>query len=447
MRITLIKPNMGEMLNGNIYIDEGRMEPLQLGVIAGKTPKSYSIKMYDDRMEHIKYDEPTDLVAITVETFTAKRSYEIASEYMKRGVQVILGGMHPTLLPKEAMHYADCIVTGDMEDVWLQILDDKKANNLKTLYKGGVTGEVQAGFITRRDIFNKKGYLPISLLQFSRGCNNSCEFCATSVYSKKQHRCRDIDLVVKEIKTIKRKLLFFVDDNIVANPFKAKELFKALIPLKIKWVSQASLSMTNDPELMELMMKSGCLGNVIGFESINVDNMININKEPNIDSFDQYKKEIKILKKYGMQIWAAFTLGYDLDTKKTIEDTVNFAIKNKFAFAAFNILMPYPSTKLYEKLKAEDRLLYDDKWWLHDYYRFNHASFVPKKITADELTDCCFAARKKFNSFSSIILRAFDFKTNMRTPYKFITYLIYNPLFRKEVYKKQSMKLGLKEEN
>lgn len=445
MKLTLIKPNIGRREH-SLYVDEGRMEPLQLGILAALTPADIEVVMYDDRMEQIPYEEPTDIVAITVETFTARRAYEISEEYRRRGVKVIMGGMHAMLIPDEVEKHCDCVIVGDAEPVWETVLRDFQNGTMKKRYDVVQPEYPQKNIVARRDIFEGKGYLPITLLQFSRGCNHTCSFCASSVYFKAQHYCRPVEDVVKEIKSQKRKLLFFVDDNIVCNHEKAKELFRALIPLKIHWVSQGSMDMLKDKELMELMVKSGCLGLVIGFESISPQCISEMNKFTNKNASDSmYKKEIEELRQWGLQTWAAFTVGHDGDTVESIRATCDFAIKNKFTFAAFNILMPYPNTPLYEKMEREGRLLYDGKWWLHEEYRFNYASIVPKNMTADELTEISFDCRRRFNSVKSIITRALEPRTNLRTPYRFGTYLIYNPLFRKEVFKKQGMKFGLKE--
>jgi radical SAM superfamily enzyme YgiQ (UPF0313 family) len=444
MRITLIKPNIGRK-GHSLYVDDARMEPLQLGVLAALTPKDIDVVLYDDRMEKIPFDEPTDLAAITVETFTARRSYEISSEYAKRGVPVIMGGMHVKLLPEEVKEHCDSIMIGDAEDKWAEMIEDLRRGRLKKEYICGTVIIPQKGVITRRDIFEGKGYLPITLLQFSRGCRFSCNYCASSVYFNRTHHCRDVSEVIEEIKSQKRKDLFFVDDNITANREKAKELFRALIPLKVRWVSQASIDMLEDKELMELMIKSGCLGHVIGFESIKEESIKTMGKGVNKTYVsDKYKKAIEELRNWGLQTWAAFTVGHDTDTVDSIKETCKFAIKNKFCFAAYNILLPYPGTALYENLKSQNRLLYDGKWWLHDEYRFNHAAFIPENMSADELTEVSFLCRKKTNSIATIIYRAFDFKTNMRNPLRFMEYCIYNPLFRKETFKKQGMSFGAK---
>lgn len=444
MKLTLIKPNIGRQEH-SLYVDEGRMEPLQLGILAALTPADIEVVMYDDRMEPIPYEEPTDIVAITVETFTARRAYEISAEFRKRGIKTVMGGMHAMLIPEEVSEHCDCVIVGDAEPVWKTMLEDFRGGRLQSRYDVVQPECPQVNVITRRDVFEGKGYLPITLLQFSRGCSHRCSFCASSVYFKAHHFCRPVEDVIREIKMQKRKLLFFVDDNIVCNHEKAKELFRALIPLKVRWVSQGSMDMLHDRELMELMVKSGCLGLVIGFESISPDCIAQMNKYTNRHgSNDLYREEIEQLRAWGLQTWAAFTVGHDGDTVESIRATCDFAIKNKFTFAAFNILMPYPNTPLYEKMEREGRLLYDGKWWLHEDYRFNYASIVPKNMTADELTEISFDCRRRFNSLSSIVKRAFEPRTNMRTVYRFLTYLIYNPLFRKEVHKKQGMRFGLK---
>lgn len=447
MKITLIKPNIGRREH-SLYVDNASMEPLQLGILAALTPKDIEVVMYDDRLEPIPYSEPTDLVAITVETFTARRSYEIADEYRKRGVKVIMGGIHVKLLPEEVKQHADSIMIGDAESKWVEMTEDLRAGKLKDVYLCQSVSVPQKGVLTRRDIFEGKKYMPITLLQYSRGCRYNCKYCASSVYFEQHHYTRDVDEVVAEIKAQKRKLLFFVDDNIVADKERAKELFRALIPLKIWWVSQGSIDMLDDQELMHLMVRSGCLGLVIGFESIKPESIENMHKGVNRKFVsNNYKEAIEKLRRYGLQTWAAFTIGHDTDTLESIRATYEFARRNKFTFAAYNILMPYPGTPLYDELEKEGRLLYDGKWWLHPEYKFNYTAFVPKNMTPDELTEAGFNCRRDFNSLSSVLYRLFEPRTNMRNPVRFFTYLIYNPVFRKEVFEKQGMTFGCLEKD
>jgi radical SAM superfamily enzyme YgiQ (UPF0313 family) len=442
MHLTLIKPNMGAVAGGSRYTDTGRMEPLQLGVLAGMTPRSIAITLFDDRCEEIPYDAKTDLVAITVETFTARRAYEIAAEYRTRNVPVVLGGFHPSLCPEEAMAHADSIVTGDAESVWQDVLDDAAAGSLKPRYAARATDPQVGGTLPRRDLFHGKGYLPIALVQFGRGCPNGCDYCAVGAYSKRQHSHRPVAEVIAEIRAQKRKFVFFVDDNIVADHEAAKELFRALIPLKIKWVSQGTIDMVDDSQLMTLMKQSGCLGHVIGFETLDPRNLAASGKPHRLDLTAGYDEQIRALKAYGLQTWAAFTLGYDYDTVESLRDLLDFALRHKFTFAAYNVLMPYPGTPFYERLKREQRLLYDEQWWLHPQYRFNNASFVPTLMSPEALTATAFDLRKRWNSPLSLAKRFIDIRTNLRSVSSAALFWSYNSLFRSEVYKKQDMSLG-----
>jgi radical SAM superfamily enzyme YgiQ (UPF0313 family) len=347
-------------------------------------------------------------------------------------------------MPEEACQNADSIFIGDAETAWGDVIADARQRQLKPRYHGPPGIAQINGVMPSRDIFRGKGYLPISLMQFSRGCRFECDFCAVSRYFDKKHYLRHVDEVVREIENQGRKFLFFVDDNIASDRNGLKELCHALVPMKVHWISQASLDVTGDCDLMRLMEKSGCWGNVMGFESITPENLRESRKTVNIEGFSHYEHEVRILREHGMQTWAAFTLGYDQDTIQSINATVDFALESKFTFAAFNILMPYPGTAFYQMLEDKNRLLFGGKWWLHPEYRFNQAAFVPALISSDELTDACQAARKRFNNISSLIRRFSDWKTNLQSTSRALSFWRYALLFRKEVYKKHGMRFGLK---
>jgi len=193
---------------------------------------------------------------------------------------------------------------------------------------------------------------------------------------------------------------------------------------------------------MELMCESGCLGHVIGFETLNTASLAAMGKKTNLRASQGYEKEIEALKNYGLQTWAAFMVGNDEDTPESLYATLDFALRHKFTFAAFNLLMPYPGTPLYAKLQAEKRLLYEGRWWTHPDYRFNHAAYQPARMSPDELTQISFDLRRRWSSPTSIVRRFLDPRTNLRTLYRMGVYWAYNPLFRREVFKKQGMRLG-----
>jgi len=445
VKVTFLRPNIGRLANGP-YIDEGRMEPLTLGVVAAYTPADVECVLYDDRMEDIPFDEPTDLAAITVELYNARRSYEIAAEYQKRGVPVVMGGFHPTLVPDECLEHADAIVTDDAETIWPTVVNDARNGQLQRIYRGGTDYPQPGGVQPRRDLFKGKGYLPISLVQYGRGCRFACDFCCITTFFKRTQVVRPVEDVVAEINGQDRKLIFFIDDNLVSDHEAAKQLMRALIPLKIRWVSQGSIDMTEDPELMELIEASGCQGFVIGFESVQPASIRGMRKASNLSKkfkgWDLYARQVEILRKHHLQTWAAFTLGHDNDTIESIEATFHFAEENRFCFAAFNILMPYPSTPLHKRLEAEGRLLWDGKWWLHPDYRFNHAAFIPKNMTPDELTEAVWQCRDRWNSPKSILKRLWDFRTHLNSPYRLGTYLVYNKLYAHETLTKHGMFFG-----
>ena len=444
MRITFVKPMLGRLADGAPFVDDARMEPLQLGVLAGLTPPGVDVELLDDRIDRIDYDEPTDLVAITVESFTARRAYEISAEYRARGIPVVMGGMHATLISEEVAEHADAVFTGDAETLWAQVVADAHDGRLRPRYDAPVGSPQAGGALPRRDLFAGKGYLPLSLLQFGRGCHHRCEFCAVGAYFEHHQYTRPADEVVAEIRAQPRRNLFFVDDNFIADPEAAKALLRALVPLRIRWVSQASVDQVRDPELMRLFVESGCLGTVIGFESLDPENLRQMHKGPNLAGFDRYAGAVATLRAHGLQTWAAFALGYDHDTVDSILATVEWSIENRFTFAAFNVLMPYPGTPLYARLAAEGRLLYDGRWWLHPDYRFNSAAFRPARMTADELTEATWACRRRWSSPSSIVRRALDPRTNMSSPFRFALYCAYNPLYRREALKRQGLHLGLR---
>ncbi len=440
-RILFIKPNMG-LVNGLPYLDSGRMEPLTFAVLKSLTPPEFEVELCDDRFEAVPYSTEWNLVGINTEIYTARRAYEIADHFRELGAVVVLGGYHATMVPQEAIQHADSVIIGDAEVQWRSLLKDYQTGNLKSFYRNQFTGNrLINGMNIDWSVFSGKKYLPIALTQFSRGCPNTCEYCATGTIYQKQHSCRPVRDVISELEQNGRRIVFFVDDNIIANSDAAKELFRALIPLKIRWTGQASLNFVEDPELMDLMLKSGCVGLVIGFESISRDNLKAMKKNCNLP-YENYEQALEIIRSSGLMIWAAFLMGYDYETEASIQETLEWILSKKFAFAAFNILMPYPTTLFYKRMEEEGRLLYDGKWWLHDDYRFGYAAFRPRNMSSERLTEACFNARLKHNTIYQILRRATDRKTNSKNLWSLLTYFAYNPLFRDEMLKKHKMILG-----
>ncbi|MBM4352281.1 MAG: B12-binding domain-containing radical SAM protein [Deltaproteobacteria bacterium] len=447
MKIVFIKPNMG-LVSGAPYDDHGRMEPLTFAVLAGITPPQHETVLYDDRFERLPFEEHMDLVAINTEIYTARRAYEIADRFRNRGIPVVLGGFHTTLIPDESLEHADAVVLGDAEPVWETLLADLEKGRLRRRYVGSFGGRAPdphssqlIGIRTDWSIFVAKKYLPVRLTQFSRGCVNQCEYCATGNIYRQHHCCRPVDEVVRELSRDGARFVFFVDDNLIASKEQARELFRRLRPMRIRWFGQADLSFAADPAFMELMLESGCSGLVVGFESLDQRNLVQMQKNCNL-GFDTYDPMVEAIRRSGLMLWAAFLLGYDNETPESVKATCDWALSKKFAFSAFNILMPYPGTPLYARMKKEGRLLYDGRWWLHDDYRFGMPGFRPRNCSPDELAQACLEARRRHSSIPSIFRRACDRKTHMKDAWSLATYFSYNPVFRDEMLKKHGMVLG-----
>ena len=326
MKLTLIHPCIGRR-PGQKYIRTWQMEPLPAATIAGLTPPGVDIRFYDDRMETIPFDEPADLVAISVETYTAKRAYQIATEYRARGVPVVMGGFHATLCPDEVGEYAESVVVGEAETVWANVIDDYRHGTPRKLYGGNGRPDL-AALRPDRSIFRGKRYLPVGLVEAGRGCHFKCEFCAvTSVFGATQTR-RPVEQIIREIRHVRRdfgrNLLFFVDDNITSNMEDAKALYRALIPLRVRWVSQASINAAHDEEFLDLLRRSGCMGVLIGFESIDEQNLAAMNKRFNTMR-GGFEQALANLRRYGIRVYGTFIFGYDRDTPETFDRTVAFA--------------------------------------------------------------------------------------------------------------------------
>jgi radical SAM superfamily enzyme YgiQ (UPF0313 family) len=433
MKITFVRPNLYE---GRSF---DAMHPLCFAILRSLTPRDISTAFYDERLEPIPVDEPTDLVAMTVETYTARRAYQIASAYRRRGIPVIMGGYHPTFLPDEAVQFADAVVVGDAEGVWTQVIEDARRGQLQPLYRQEEFPAL-GGIIPDRSIFRGKRYAPVTLVQYGRGCKYNCNFCSIRAFYGTTLRQRPVAEVIEEIKRCRSRTIFLVDDNIFIDIPRAVELFEALIPLRIAWSCQVSIDIAHEPDVVRLMARSGCINALIGFESLNRDNLVQMRKAWNLKYHD-YQTSIEVFQKAGIMIYGTFVFGYDQDNTVSFDEAVAFAIRNKFYLANFNPLTPTPGADLYRQLQQENRLIYE-RWWLDPDFRYGHATFHPRGMTADELTAGCLRARLRFNTWSSLWRRALAPRTNLRSPFRLGVYLLSNLISKREILSKQGRQLG-----
>lgn len=438
MKITFILPAIGKKKNEK-YLKSWLMEPLTIAVLNSMIPSKWEREFYDDRIENINYETDTDLVFITVETYTAKRAYFIANEFRKRGKKVILGGYHVTLLPDEAEENADSIMVGNADNIIEDVLKDFENNNLQKRYVGNACIRYK---MPDRTIYQDKvkKYLPISLVETGRGCRHKCEFCSIAKYYNSHYIHRDVKDIIEEIKTCKHKIFFLVDDSIFSDKEFARELFTELKKLKIIWTTQITLDIVKDEELLHLMKESGCEMVLIGFESINAGNLKQMNKEWT-QKLGERDKLIEKIHEVGISIYASFVFGFDYDTEESFKKTLEFCEKHQFFITAFNHLLAFPNTKTYEDFKNTNRLI-TEKWWLQEGYTFGTISFTPKNLTPEELKEYCKLYKKKFFKFSSIIKRGFTLFKRTKNLMINLAYWLMNILFHFEVDKRSGIPVG-----
>jgi radical SAM superfamily enzyme YgiQ (UPF0313 family) len=437
MKITLIQPAMGR--ESDAFVESWKMEPLSMAVLAGLTPDRHEVRFFDDRVEPLDLDAPTDLVAISVETYTARRAYQIARAFRQRGVKVVLGGYHATLVPDEVRGFADAVVYGEAEPVWERLLADAEAGCLQPAYRAEGRPAVYS-VKADRSIFAGKRYMPLTLVETGRGCNFVCDFCSVTSYFRQQVRWRPADEVAAEIASTGRRRVFLVDDNLTTDFARAKELFRAIEPLKIHWLSQATINTGTDDELCRLMQRSGCAGILVGFESLGEDTLKSMRKQFN-QGAGKFRDALARLRDHGLKIYATFVFGYDTDTPDLFERTLDFAMEQKFFVTAFNHMQPFPGTPLYARMEAEGRLLYP-RWWLEPSYRFGQIVFRPRLMEPDQLYQKLRETRARFFSWSSILSRATDFKANCRDPRAAWYHFAVNAILKKELNEKWATPLG-----
>lgn len=436
--VTFIYPCVGRFPDTR-YVRSWQMQPLSIAVLSALTPAYWQRQFFDDRLEPIDYDAPTDLVAISIETFTARRCRQIAAEYRRRGVPVVMGGYHATFCPEEVLGYADAVCVGEAEGVWDRMLRDAESHTLAGVNRAE---ERESFYPARpdRSIFEGKNYFKLALVETGRGCPHHCEFCSIAAFYNSSYRRRPVQEVINEIRSLKEKIIFFVDDNLTGDPRSAEELFLALKPLNIQWISQAGIDVARNSHLLDLMVESGCLALLIGFESLNRENLLAMRKHVNLAA--NYDEALQQLRKRGILIYGTFLLGHPHDSQELAQQTAQFARSRKMFLAAFNHLLPFPGVPLYKKCKQED-MLKEDTWWMSENYRFGQAPFRPTCGTAEEVQSWCHEARRDFYGLRSILHRSRDLACNCANWKRTKLFFTLNLLLRREINQKRSLPLGL----
>ncbi len=432
MKIALIRPNLGD------YRAADAMPPLAMGILAARAA-GHDVVFYDDRVEAVPAEIDADLVALSVETFTARRAYQLAGRFRSQGSLIVMGGYHPTFLPDEALEHADAVVVGDAEGVWEQLLSDAANGGLQRIYSGNHQAQL-SDYRIDRSIFAGKSYAPIELIQYGRGCRFVCDFCSIHRFYGSQVRIRPADQVQQELATLnRRRLLFFVDDNLFSSEADLGALLTIIKPLKLRWACQISIDVARNPALLDRLAEAGCRFVLIGFESLEEKNLLQMGKRWNHVA-GSYTQVVRELHRRGIGVYGTFVFGYDHDTPDTIRRSVDFALETRLEIANFNPLTPMPGSMLYNRLRDEQRLL-APQWWLEPEYRYGAPIFVPGAMSAEQLAEGCFEAKQQFYAWSSIAHRILGsdrrfslFGTAMTT--------LANLVSRREVYRKQGRLLG-----
>ena len=357
----------------------------------------------------LDYEEDCDVVAISCLTSNAYRGYRIADAFREKGKIVVMGGIHPSLLPDEALEHADAVVIGEAEGVWEKILEDIECDKLQERYHEP-NPDLDRYIPKDYSALAKKRKFNLVPLQTSRGCPYNCDFCCVTDIFGKKIKLIPVKHVVRDIQESKGRNFIFLDDNIIGHKTYARELFTALIPLKIRWVGQSSISFANDIELMKLAKQSGCKGLFIGLESVVESNIHQFKK---LKSLEDTKRSIKKILRMGIMIQASVIFGFDDDTPETFRQTIKFLRKNRISLASINALTPYPGTRVFERFKATGRLLHE-KW---EYYDHHTVVFRPRNMTPLELQIGKIKAKTDFSKLFSIAVRVLG---NFRMPLLYI---------------------------
>jgi len=354
-------------------------------VVAALTPKKIKIELIDENIDPVNFNKDYDLVVLTAMTQQAIRAYQIADEFRRRRVKVVMGGIHPTLLPKEAKTHCDTVIVGEAENTWPRFIKDFLRNDIKPFYISEEPAALDKSPIPRYDLL-KPGRYKITWIQTTRGCPYDCEFCAASRIFGTKFRYKSIKQVIQEVKSVKLfckdSWIGFGDDNMFVNRKYSYELLERLTPLKIRWMTQTDISIANDKKLLKLLHKSGCYILFIGFESISKKSLASVDRTGfKFNKLHRYKEYIKKIQNAGIGIMGAFVLGFDNDSPSIFKKTSDFIVNNHLYAAQITVLTPLSGTRLRSRLQRENRLL-PNNW---DNYTFWDVNFIPRRMSINEL--------------------------------------------------------------
>lgn len=392
-----------------------QLPSLSLLQVAALAPPNWDVTLVDETLETIPCGSRFDLVGITAMTHQASRAYEIADQFRKEGISVIMGGMHPTVMPEEALSHADAVVIGEAEHVMARLLDDFLDGRLEKTYRAPIPQDDKLAVPwSRREILAGKRYITTQTVQTSRGCPYDCAFCTVTQYFGNRFRYRDSADVLAEIRSFPKKLVIFLDDNLLGDPAKARPILEGMSESGIRWGSQTSLRFAEDRELLKLVARSGCIGLFVGIESVTGPFSL-LAKSSGQSTQAELMKRIRDA---GIILETSLIFGFDDHDPGIFEKTLRFVEECSPSVPTFNLLTPYPGTKLFQQYEQEGRLLH------RDWSRYNHSEVVfrPKLMTPEQLYRGWLETRKEAYTWPSILSRVW------KNPGRRLTNLAYNIL-------------------
>jgi radical SAM superfamily enzyme YgiQ (UPF0313 family) len=378
-----------------------RFSLLPLTLVAALTPKEHEVTICDENTEPLNFESDTDLVGLSFMTALAPRAYEIAREFRRRGKMVVAGGYHPTLMPEDALAHVDAIVVGDAEILWPQLLRDAERGILQRVYRHAELPDLAHTPAPRRELMQKtaRHYATTAAVQVGRGCTHGCRYCSVTAFHSRTYRTRPLVNVLAELRQIGQNFIF-VDDNIIADRAYAKRLFQAMIPMDKTWVSQSSIEIADDPELLHLARKAGCRGLFIGIETTSGENLAAVGKDFNASQ--SYLKRIVAIRGQGIAIIAGIIVGMDHDDRSVFERTLAFLQQAGIDALQLNIMTPLPGTPLYRELDQAGRIT-DHNWSNYD---FRHVVIRPARMTSRDLQNGADWLYGQFYRLDRILLRS-----------------------------------------
>src|ERR1700746_228379 len=399
--IHLINPKTDSLTTRPLYMNRALYSPLAgLLAVAASIPRGqYEVVLTDENIETIDFDLKAELVGISAMTSYVNRGYEIADQFRAKGVPVVMGGVHPSFMPQEALKHCDAVVIGEVELVIDRLLDDLRRGSMRGLYKSDVLHPMVGMPMPRYDLLKKHRYVNRTFVQTSRGCHQGCTFCAEPLMNGLKFRYRPVDEVIHEMESCGARTISINDADFFGTPERPKEVMRALKGRGIQWQAGVTSKLAQDDRMLELAAASGCTMLSIGFESISRDTLKSVHKHVNRP--ENFLALVEKIHSYGIMVFGLFMFGFDGDNPSVFDETVNFNIKANYDAVAYSVLTPYPGTLTWYEMKKADRIVSFD-WEKYDQ---GHVVYRPAQMSGDDLRLGIARAYARFYTASSMASR------------------------------------------